>query len=144
LIAAAGLLIVGLSACSSDEHATASHADTVKAWRTGAQPSIDRMDDALVWFEGAVKNADYSGALDACRAFAERVNGLEQRLPAPDADVTAVLNEAVSRFRDFQRQCMTVNPETTREEADAVVAARDKGIERIKAAVDMMDRIEQG
>ena len=31
----------------------------------------------------------------------------------------------------------------TRDEANHVVSLRDQGIERVKAAVDMMDRIEQ-
>jgi hypothetical protein len=35
-----------------------------------------------------------------------------------------------------------VNPQMTQDQANAVVSYRDKGIERIKTAVDMMDRIE--
>jgi hypothetical protein len=35
-----------------------------------------------------------------------------------------------------------VNPQTSRDEADLVVSHRNDGIERIKTAVDMMDRIE--
>jgi hypothetical protein len=57
--------------------------------------------------------------------------------------VTAVLREAVSHFRDFDRACVKVSPEMTQDNANAVVSHRDKGIERIKTAVDMMDRIEQ-
>jgi hypothetical protein len=143
VVAAGGLLIVGLCGCSTEANPRPSHADTLKAWRTAAQPSIDRMDDALVWFEGAVKASDYPGALAACRAFEGGVDMLQRQLPAPDDDVTAVLKEAVNSFRDFERACVTVNPEMTRDEADTVVSLRDKGIERIKAAVDMMDRIEQ-
>ena len=140
-MAAAGLLIVGLTGCSS-AGPTASHSDTLKAWRTTAQPSIDRMNDAMTWFEGAVKSSDYPGALNACRAFASGVDSLERQLPAPDGDVTAVLKEAVSHFRDFDRECVTVNPDMTQDQANAVVSIRDKGIERIKTAVDMMNRIE--
>src|SRR5689334_1477544 len=140
VVAAAGLLIVGLTGCSSAH--TPSHADTLKAWRTHAQPSIDRMNDAMTWFEGAVKSSDYTGALDACRAFAGGVDSLERQLPTPDDDVTAVLKEAVSHFRDFDRECVTVNAQMTQDQANVVVSYRDKGIERIKTAVDMMDRIE--
>src|SRR5690349_21310724 len=140
-MAAAGLLIVGLTACSSADRGT-SHADTLKAWRTHAQSSIDKMNDAMTWFEGAVKSSDYTGALDACRAFAGGVDSLERQLPTPDDGVTAVLKEAVSHFRDFDRQCVTVNPQMTQDQANVVVSYRDKGIERIKTAVDMMDRIE--
>lgn len=142
-IAAAGLLIIGLTGCSSSEHTGPSHADTLKAWRTEAQPSIDRMNDALAWFEGAVKSADYTGAVAACHSFAGGVDRLERQLPAPDDGVTGVLREAVSHFRDFDRVCVTVNPQMSQDEANAVVSQRDKGIERIKTAVDMMDRIEQ-
>jgi hypothetical protein len=141
-MAAAGLLLVGLTGCSSHEHVGATHADTLKAWRTRAQPSIDRMNDAMAWFEGAVKSSDYPGALNACHSFAGGVDSLEQHLPSPDDSVTAVLREAVSRFRDFDRECVTVNPQMTQDEANAVVSLRDNGIERIKAAVDMMNRIE--
>ena len=141
VMAAAGLLIVGLAGCSS-EGAGSSHADTMKAWRNHAQPSIDKMNDAMTWFEGAVKSSDYTGALDACRSFAGGVDSLERQFPSPDDGVTAVLKEAVSHFRDFDRECVTVNPGMTQDEANAVVSVRDKGIERIKAAVDMMDRIE--
>jgi len=140
-MAAAGLLIVGLSGCSSADRG-ASHADTLKAWRTHAQPSIDKMNDAMTWFEGAVKSSDYAGALDACRAFAGGVDSLERQLPTPDDGVTAVLKEAVTHFRDFDRECVTVNPQMTADQANVVVSLRDKGIERIKTAVDMMDRIE--
>lgn len=138
---AAGLLIVGLTGCSSADRG-ASHADTLKAWRTQAQPSIDKMNDALTWFEGAVKSSDYTGALAACRSFAGGVDNLERQLPTPDDGVTAVLKEAVSQFRDFNRECVTVNPQMTQDQANVVVSSRDKGIERIKTAVDMMDRIE--
>jgi hypothetical protein len=141
--AAAVLLFVGLTGCSAAERTGPSHADTLKAWRTAAQPSIDKMNDALAWFEGAVKSSDYTGALAACRSFAGGVDRLERQLPTPDDGVTAVLREAVSHFRDFDRACVTVSPEMTQDNANAVVSHRDKGIERIKTAVDMMDRIEQ-
>jgi hypothetical protein len=141
-MAVAGLFFVALTSCSAGEHVGASHADTLKAWRTQAQPSIDRMNDAMAWFEGAVRSSDYPGALAACRSFAGGVDGLEQHLPSPDDEVTAILTEAVSRFRDFDRECVTVNPQMTRDQANAVVSLRDKGIERIKTAVDMMNRIE--
>jgi hypothetical protein len=141
VVPAAGLLIVGLIGCSSSDR-TVSHGDTLKAWRTHAQPSIDKMNDAMTWFEGAVKSSDYTGALNACRAFAGGVDSLERQLPTPDDSVTAVLKEAVNHFHDFDRECVTVNPQMTQDEANAVVAVRDKGIERIKTAVDMMDRIE--
>ena len=101
------------------------------------------MNDALAWFEGAVRHSDYTGAVDACRAFADGVGRLERQLPSPDDGVTAVLEEAVGHFRDFDRECVTVNPEMTQDQANTVVSYRDKGIERIKAAVTMMDRIEQ-
>ena len=140
-MAAAGLLIVGLTGCSSTERAT--HADTLKAWRTDAQPSIDKMNDGMAWFEGAVRSSDYTGALDACRSFAGGVDNLERHLPSPDDGVTAVLKEAVSHFRDFDRECLTVNAAMTQDQADLVVSYRDKGIERIKTAVGMMDRVEQ-
>jgi hypothetical protein len=100
------------------------------------------MNDAMTWFEGAVKSSDYAGALDACRGFAGGVDSLERQLPTPDDGVTAVLKEAVTHFRDFDRECMTVNPQMTQDQANVVVSHRDKGIERIKTAVDMMDRIE--
>jgi hypothetical protein len=101
------------------------------------------MNDAMAWFEGAVRSSDYTGALNACRSFADGVGSLERELPSPDDGVTAVLKEAVGHFRDFDRECVTVNPEMTQDEANTVVSYRDKGIERIKTAVDMMDRIEQ-
>jgi len=101
------------------------------------------MNDAMAWFEGAVRSSDYTGALNACRLFADGVGRLERELPSPDDGVTAVLKEAVGHFRDFDRECVTVNPEMTQDEANTVVSYRDKGIERIKTAVDMMDRIEQ-
>ena len=142
-MAATGLLIVGLSGCSSAEPSGPSRADTLKAWRTQAQPSIDRMNDAMAWFEGAVRSSDYTDALAACRSFADGVGSLERELPAPEDDVTAVLREAVNHFHDFNRECLTVSPQMSREQADVVVSYRDKGIERIKTAVDMMDRIEQ-
>jgi hypothetical protein len=142
-MAAAGLLVVTLTSCSAGgEHVGATRADTLKAWRTQAQPSIDRMNDAMAWFEGAVKSSDYPGALAACRSFAGGVDGLEQHLPSPDDEVTTVLRDAVSHFRDFDRECVTVNPQMTQDQANAVVSLRDKGIERIKSAVDMMNRIE--
>ena len=142
-MAAVGLLIVGLTGCSSaDESASHTHADKVKAWRTQAQPSMDKMNDALVWFQGAVKSSDYAGAVSACRSFAGGVDSLERQLPTPDDDVTAVLKEAVSHFRDFDRECLTVNPQMTQEDANVVVSYRDKGVERIKTAIGMMDRIE--
>src|SRR5947208_10310003 len=139
VMAAAGLLVVGLTGCASAERG-ASHADTLKAWRTHAQPSIDRMNDALTWFEGAVKSSDYTGALAACRSFAGGVDSLERQLPTPDDGVTDVLREAVSRFRDFDRQCVPVNPQMTQDQADAAVSVRDKRPARIKTAADMMDR----
>ena len=142
-MAAAGLLIVALTGCSSTERSGAPHADTVKAWRNDAQPSIDKMNDAMAWFEGAVRTSDYTGALDACRSFAGGVDNLERHLPSPDDGVTAVLKEAVSHFRDFDRECLTVNAAMTQDQANLVVSYRDKGIERIKTAVGMMDRIEQ-
>jgi hypothetical protein len=142
-MAAAGLLIVGLAGCSSAERPGATHADTLKAWRNDAQPSIDTMNDAMAWFEGAVRSSDYTGALDACRSFAGSVDSLERHLPSPDNGVTAVLKEAVNHFRDFDRECLTVNATMTRDQANLVVSYRDKGIERIKTAVGMMDRIEQ-
>jgi hypothetical protein len=142
VLAAAGLLIVGLSGCSAEPR-QASHADALKAWRTQAQPSIDRMNDAMAWFEGAVRGSDYTGALNACRSFADGVSRLERELPSPDDGVTAVLKEAVGHFHDFDRECVTVNPDMTQDEANSVVSYRDKGVERIKAAVAMMDRIEQ-
>jgi hypothetical protein len=49
----------------------------------------------------------------------------------------------VSHFRDFGRECVTVNAGMSQDEANVVVSHRDKGIERIKTAVDMMDRLEQ-
>jgi hypothetical protein len=143
VVAAAGLLIVGLSGCSADDRREASHADALKAWRTHAQPSIDRMNDAMAWFEGAVRSSDYPGALAACRSFADGVGRLERELPSPDDGVTTVLREAIGHFRDFDRECVTVNPEMTQDQADVVVSYRDKGIDRIKSAVDMMNRIEQ-
>ncbi|MFG1929840.1 hypothetical protein ACGFK1_04175 [Mycobacterium sp. NPDC048908] len=143
LVVAAGVLIVGVAACSSTEHGGPSHADTLKAWRNQAQPTIDKMNDALAWFEGAVRSSDYPGAQSACRSFAEGVSRLEHELPSPDDDVTAVLEEAVGHFRDFDRECVTVNPEMTQDQANTVVSLRDKGIERIKTAVAMMDRLEQ-
>jgi hypothetical protein len=142
-MAAAGLLIVGLTGCASTERTGATHADTLKAWRNDAQPSIDKMNDAMAWFEGAVRTSDYTGALDACRSFAGAVDGLERHLPSPDDGVTAVLKEAVSHFHDFDRECLTVHAAMTRDQANLVVSHRDKGIERIKTAVGMMDRIEQ-
>ena len=142
IVAAAGLLIVGLIGCASTDRG-ASHADTLKAWRNQAQPTIDKMNDAMAWFEGAVRSSDYKGALDACRSFADGVGRLERQLPSPDDGVTAVLKEAVGHFRDFDRECVTVSPEMTQDAANTVVSYRDKGIERIKTAVDMMDRIEQ-
>ena len=142
-MAAAGLLIVGLTGCSSTESTGATHADTLKAWRNDAQPSIDKMNDAMAWFEGAVKSSDYPGAIDACRSFAGSVDSLERQLPSPDDGVTAVLREAVGHFRDFDRECVTVNADMTQDQANLVVSYRDKGIERIKTAVEMMDRIEQ-
>ncbi len=142
VIAAAGLLIAGVASCSSAND-TKSHADALKAWRTQAQPSMDRMNDALVWFQGAIKSSDYAGAVNACRAFAGGVHSLERELPTPDDEVTAVLKEAVSHFRDFDRECPTVNAEMTREQADLVVSYRDKGVERVTTAVNIMDRIEQ-
>ena len=105
---------------------------------------MDRMNDALAWFEGAVKSSDYPNAINACHSFAGGVDSLERQLPTPDDGVTTVLKEAVSHFRDFDRECLTVNPDMTQVQANEVVAYRDKGIERVKAAVDMMDRIEAG
>jgi hypothetical protein len=140
---AASLLIVGLSGCSSTERTGVTHADTLKAWRDDAQPSIDKMNDAMAWFEGAVRTSDYTGALDACRSFAGGVDSLERHLPSPDDGVTAVLKEAVSHFRDFDRECLTVNAAMTQDQANLVVSYRDKGIERIETAVGIMDRIEQ-
>jgi hypothetical protein len=142
-MAAVGLLIAGLTGCSSVARNDASHADAVKAWRNQAQPSIDRMNDAMAWFEGAVKTSDYGGALNACHSFAGGVDSLEQHLPAPDDGVTAALREAVSHFRDFDRECPTVNADITQDRANLVVSYRDQGVERIKAAVDMMNRLEQ-
>jgi hypothetical protein len=101
------------------------------------------MNYALVWFEGAVKSSDYSNALAACRSFSGGVDSLAQQLPSPDDAVTGVLREAVSHFRDFARECLTVNPEMTRDEANVVVSSRDQGVQRLHAAIDMMDRIEQ-
>lgn len=103
---------------------------------------MDRMNDALAWFEGAVKSYDYPNAINACHSFAGGVDSLEHQLPTPDDGVTAVLKDAVNHFRDFDRECLTVNPDMTQDQANEVVAFRDKGIERVKAAVDMMDRIE--
>jgi hypothetical protein len=143
VIAAAGLLVAALTCCSSTEHSGPSHADTLKVWRNEAQPTIDKMNDAMAWFEGAVRSDDYTGAQNACRSFADGVSRLEQQLPSPDDGVTAVLEEAVGHFRDFDRQCVTVNPAMTQNQANTVVSYRDKGIERIKTAVAMMDRIEQ-
>jgi hypothetical protein len=133
-------LIAGLAGCSTADRT--SQADSLKAWRTKAQPSMDRMNDALAWFEGAVKSSDYPNALNACHSFAGGVDSLEHQLPTPDDGVTAVLKEAVGHFRDFDRECLTVNPDMTQDQANAVIADRDQGIERIKAAVEMMDRIE--
>src|ERR1700742_4151351 len=141
-MAAAVLLIVGASGCSS-ERAGASAADTMKAWRNQTQPSIDKMNDAMAWFEGAVKSSDFTGAVDACRSFAGSVDSLERHLPSPNDDVTAVLKEAVGHFQDFDRECPSVNAEMTQDQANLVVSYRDKGVERIKTAVDMMNRIEQ-
>ena len=104
---------------------------------------MDRMNDALAWFEGAAKSSDWTNAVNACRSFAGGVDTLERQLPTPDDGVTAVLREAVSHFRDFDRECLTVNPQMAQDEANVVVSYRDKGIERIKTAVDMMDRLEQ-
>ena len=97
----------------------------------------------MAWFEGAVKTSDYTGAVDACRSFSGGVDSLERRLPSPNDDVTAVLEEAVSHFRDFDRECPSVNAEMTQDQANLVVSYRDKGVERIKTAVEMMNRIEQ-
>ena len=143
-LAAAVLLIAGLSGCSSsDAPAQSSHADALKAWRTHAQPSIDKMNDAMALYEGSVRSSDYPNARAACRSFADGVASLEHQLPTPDDSVTAVLKEAVDRFHDFDGVCQTVNPDMTQDQANTVVSVRDKGIERIKTAVDMMDRIEQ-
>jgi hypothetical protein len=103
---------------------------------------MDRMNDALAWFEGAVKSSDYPNAINACHSFAAGVDSLEHSLPTPDDGVTSVLRDAVSHFRDFDRECLTVSPDMTQDQANEVIAYRDKGIERVKAAVDMMDRIE--
>ena len=103
---------------------------------------MDRMNDAMAWFEGAVKGSDYPNAINACRSFADGVDSLERQLPTPDDSVTAVLKEAVGHFRDFDRECLTVNPDMSEDQAKGVIAYRDKGIERVKAAVEMMDRIE--
>lgn len=140
ILAASVLVTVGLAGCSSGG---ATHADEIKVWRTKAQPSVDKMNYALVWFEGAVKSSDYSNALAACRSFSGGVDSLAQQLPSPDDAVTGVLREAVSHFRDFARECLTVNPEMTRDEANVVVSSRDQGVQRLHAAIDMMDRIEQ-
>jgi hypothetical protein len=139
--AAASLLIVGVVSCSS-AGVGGSHADAVKRWRNQAQPAMDRMNDALVWFEGAVKKSDYDGAHNACRSFGAGVDSLERQLPTPDDDATGAIREAVSQFRDFGGECLTVDAEMTQDEANHVVSLRDQGIERIKAAVDIMDRIE--
>jgi hypothetical protein len=128
-MAAAGLLIVGLTGCSSTERTGATHADTLKAWRTDTQPSIDKMNDAMAWFEGAVRSSDYTGALDACRSFAGGVDSLERHLPSPDDGVTAVLKEAVSHFRDFDRECLTVNAAMPQDQANLVVSYRDSPTE---------------
>jgi hypothetical protein len=140
ILAASVLVAIGLVGCSSVD---ATHADAIKAWRTTAQPSLDKVNDALTWFEGAVKSSDYTGALAACRSFSGGVDSLEQQLPSPDDAVTGVLREAVSHFRDFARGCLTVNPDMTRDEANVVVSYRDRGIERLHAAIDMMDHLEQ-
>lgn len=143
--AAASLLIVGPVSCSSEGPAVVggSHADAVKRWRNQAQPAMDRMNDALAWFEGAVKKSDYDGAHNACRSFGAGVDSLERQLPTPDDDATGAIRDSVSHFRDFAGECLTVDAETTQDEANHVVSLRDQGIERIKAAVDRMDRIEQ-
>jgi hypothetical protein len=152
ITAAGGLLIIGLGSCSSADESPkptptgslgATHSEAVKVWRTQAQPSMDKMNDSLAWLEGAVRSSDYTAASAACRSFGTGVDSLERQLPTPDDGVTAVISEAVSHFRDFARECPTLNPQMTPEEANAVVSYRDEGIERIKAAVDMMDRIEQ-
>jgi hypothetical protein len=142
-VIAVAALLAALTACSSTEPSGPSHADTLKAWRNQAQPTIDKMNDAMAWFEGAVRTDDYAGAQNACRSFADSVSRLEQELPSPDDDVTTVLREAVGHFRDFDRECVTVNPAMTQEQANTVVSYRDKGVERIKTAVAMMDRLEQ-
>jgi hypothetical protein len=82
-------------------------------------------------------------ALNACHAFEGGVDRLERQLATPGDDVTAVLRQAVSHFRDFDRECVTVNAGMSQDEANVVVSHRDKGIERIKTAVDMMDGLEQ-
>jgi hypothetical protein len=45
----------------------------------------------------------------------------------------------MSHFRDFDRECVTVNAGISQDEANVVVSHRDKGIERFKTALDMMD-----
>jgi hypothetical protein len=115
----------------------------VKRWRNQAQPAMDRMNDAMAWFEGAVKKSDYDGAHNACRSFGDGVDSLDRQLPTPDDGATGAIREAVGHFRDFTRECLTVDAEMTQDEANHVVSLRDQGIERVKAAVDMMDRIEQ-
>jgi hypothetical protein len=92
---------------------------------------------------GRRESSDYTDARAACRSFSTSVDSLDRQLPTPDDGVTAVIRGAVSHFRDFTLECLTVNPEMKQDEANLVVSLRDQGIERVRTVADRMDRIEQ-
>lgn len=106
--------------------------ELVEWGRDNLADSLDELGTAFTWIGGAVKSRDFADGRAGCRELADHVDALDAKLPAPDAEVTAHLQEVVEQFTLFARLCQRLNPYTTNAELDEMTVYRDKG----EAALD--------
>jgi len=122
-VIAAGVLLTGCGGGDSNPAASSSSTTTttttsankaIANWGVDAlRPSLDRIGNALTWIGGALKNLDLADSRAGCRELNNGASQLEEKLPAPDPQLTSLVASVIENLRDYSHTCQGLNPAST-------------------------------
>ena len=81
--------------------------DQLRAWRDGAEPSMDVLLVAGGAVVGSVTQGDVGGTGAACQTTADAVTSVQRHLPSPDPTLNTVLQQAFNDYQAGVRHCIS-------------------------------------
>lgn len=146
-VAAIVAVALTLTGCASSEQITVTPATTTTTSQAEANadyakntlaPLIDDIASSFKWIGAAVQSLDFADARAGCRELTQNVNELGDALPSPTPAATYQLEEVVSEFRKFARECEGISPRTSKAQLDTMSGYRDAGQRSLDRAIDAL------
>jgi hypothetical protein len=108
------------------------------AWKQPIANAVANLGTAMGPVADAMVAGDFSTMHDGCTKMQKAIDGIERRLPTPDAAVNDALQGSVDSFRSFATLCSTITPIHSPSDLDRLSSYLDRGDARIREAFTLM------